>query len=253
MLEAFNRLKWVRQLPTVTVGRHRGEPCDSYANVRSEKAKISWERNSDKHSLEVVGILKEAMDKEDKYLIYKINNSQLNGQPDYTFKSSAPMAQLAIDMDQEGLQYPLQGEEAYFNGCHSRCAGYKTLALFVYHTAMCRILKLAMMEAKSESTCELSIFWELFNEIVSEIKGRNYKFNPKSIMVDENGANYCAIRNVFGLEFVKSKVVSCQMHYKNDVNRVSLKISDSYRDVFKNLCHEMCSVTTIAEYNNKKK
>ena len=37
------------------------------------------------------------------------------------FKSSAPMAQLAIDMDQDGLEHPLQGEEAYFDGCHSRC------------------------------------------------------------------------------------------------------------------------------------
>ena len=70
--------------------------------------------------------------------------------------------------------------------CHSRCAGYKTLALFVYHTAMHHILRLATMEVKSES----SIFWELFNEILSEIKGRNYKFYPKSIMVDENSANY---------------------------------------------------------------
>ena len=186
------------------------------------------------------------MDKEDKYLIYQINNSQFNGQPNYIFKSSAPMAQLAIDMDQNGPEHPLQGKEAYFDGCHSRCAGYKTLALFVYHMAMHRILRLAMMEVKSESTHEISIFWELFNEILSEIKGRNYKFNPKSIMVDENGANYCAIRNVFGLEFATSKVVSCQMHYKNDVNRASLKIGDSYKDVFKNICHEMCSVTTVA-------
>ena len=161
-----------------------------YANVRSEKAKIAWERNPDKHSLEAVGILKQAMDKEDKYLIYQINNSQFNGQPNYIFKSSAPMAQLAIDMDQDGPEHPLQGKEAYFDGCHSRCAGYKTLALFVYHTAMHRILRLAMMEVKRESTHEISIFWELFNEILSEIKGRNYKFNPKSIMVDENGANY---------------------------------------------------------------
>ena len=148
-------------------------------------------------------------------------------------KSSAPMAQLAIDVDQDGPEHPLQGEEAYFDGCHSRCAGYKTLALFVYHTAMHHILRLAMMEVKSESTHEISIFWELFNEILSEIKGRNYKFNPKSIMVDENGTNYCIIRKVFGLEFATCKVVSCQMHYKNDVNRASLKIGDSYKDVFK--------------------
>ena len=232
MPEVFSRLKWAKQ---------------------SKKAKIAWEKNPEKHSLEAVGILKQAMDKEDKYPIYQINSTQFIGQPNYIFRSKAPMAQLAIDMDQDGPEHPLQGEEAYFDGCHSRCAGYKTLVLFVYHTAMHHILRLAMMEVKSESTHEISIFWELFNEIPSEIKGRNYKFNPKCIMVDENSANYCAIRKVFELEFATSKVLSCQIHYKNDVNRASLKIGDSYKDVFKNICPKMCSVTTVAKYNDRKK
>ena len=96
-----------------------------YVNIRSEKAKISQERNSDKHPLEAIGILKQAMDKEDNYLVYKISNSQFNGQADYVFKSNAPMAQFAIDMDQDSLEHPLQGEEAYFDGCHPRCVGYK--------------------------------------------------------------------------------------------------------------------------------
>ena len=43
------------------------------------------------------------------------------------------------------------------------------------------------------------------------------------------------------------------MHYKNDVNRVSLRINDSYRDLFKNICHKMCSVATVGKYNEKKK
>ena len=41
------------------------------------------------------------------------------------------MAHLAIDMDQDGPEDPLQGEEAYSDGCHSQCLGYKTLALQV--------------------------------------------------------------------------------------------------------------------------
>ena len=32
-----------------------------------------------------------------------------------------------------------------------------------------------------------------------------------------------------------------------------MKISDSYKDVFKNICHKMCTVTTVAEYNDRKK
>ena len=72
------------------------------------------------------------------------------------FKSSTAMARLAIDMDQDGPEHPLQAEDAYFDGCHSRCTGYKTLALFVYHTAMRCILRIATMEVRSELTKEMS-------------------------------------------------------------------------------------------------
>ena len=93
----------------------------SYVNIRTEKAKISWERNSYKHSLEAVGILEASYGQGRQ--VPHLQNSQFNGQPDYVFKSSAPMDQLAIDMDQDGVEHPLQGEEAYFDGCHSRCVG----------------------------------------------------------------------------------------------------------------------------------
>ena len=109
------------------------------------------------------------------------------------------MAQLAIDMDQDSPEHPLQGEEAYFDGCHFQCVGYKTFALFVYHTTMQHILRLATMEVKNESTCEITVFWELFSEILIDIKGRDYNFNPRAIMADENSANYFAIQKVFGL------------------------------------------------------
>ena len=94
------------------------------------------------------------------------------------FKSSLPMAQLAIDMDQNGLEHPLQGKEAYFNGCHSRCAGYKTLALFVYHTAMHCILRLAMMEVKSESTHEISISGSYSMKFSVKLKGETTSSIP---------------------------------------------------------------------------
>ena len=197
--------------------------------------------------------MKQAADKEDRYLNYKIKNSQFNGHPNYIFESSAPMVWLAIDMDQESLEHPLQAEDAYFDGCHSECAGCKTLALSVYHPAKWHILRLATMEVISESMQEITVFWELFNEILSDIKGRDYKFNPRARMVDEKSANYCAIQKIFGLDFVTSKVVSCQMHYKNDVKRASFRISESDRDLFQSICHEMCSISTIGEYNEKKK
>ena len=54
----------------------------------------------------------------ERYLIYKINNTQFNGDPDYMFKSSHTMAQIAVDMDQERPKNRLQSEETYFGGAH---------------------------------------------------------------------------------------------------------------------------------------
>ena len=95
------------------------------------------------------------------------------------------MAQLAVNIGKEGTENPLQCDEAYFNGSHLRCIGYKTLALFLYHPAMLYILRLAIMEVKSKSTCEISFFWKLFNEALSQITERDYKFNMKATLVDE--------------------------------------------------------------------
>ena len=55
------------------------------------------------------------------------------------------------------------------------------------------------MEVKNESTHERTVFWELFNAILRDIKGRDYKFNPRAIMVDENSTNYCVIIMFLGL------------------------------------------------------
>ena len=58
---------------------------------------------------------------------------------------------------------------------------------------MWNILRLATMAVKNKSTHEITLFWELFYEILSDVKGRDYKFNTRAIMVNKNGANYCAI------------------------------------------------------------
>ena len=58
-------------------------------------------------------------------------------------------------------------------------------------------------------------------------------------MVNENGAYYCAIQKVFGLDFVTSKVMSCQMHYKNNVNRASsglVKVTEIFSETFLMKC-----------------
>ena len=128
----------------------------SYPNLRSKKARFDHERNPGNHCLEAVGILNQGTDKEDRCLVYGINNSKLNGEPVHIFKSSTPMPQLAIDMDQDGPEHPLQGVETYFDGSYLQHVDYKTLVLFMYHPAMQCILRCITMKVKNESTCDRS-------------------------------------------------------------------------------------------------
>ena len=72
---------------------------------------------------------------------------------------------------------------------------------------------------------------------------------PKARMVNKNGTNYSMMKQVFGVNFITSKEVSCQKHYKNDVNRVSFRNRLSYRDLFQSICYGMCSLATVAQYN----
>ena len=122
------------------------------------------------------------------------------------------MWHIAPDMGQKGPENPLQSEEVYFDGSHLQWICYKTLALFVYHPAMQCILRTATIEVKSKSTWEISFFWKLLNKVLSKIMNREYILNPKAIRVDKNGANYCAIKEVFGVDCMAFKVIRCQMH-----------------------------------------
>ena len=108
------------------------------------------------------------------------------------------------------------------------------------------ILRLVNIVVKSESTCEINFFLKLFNEVLSHMAERDYKFDPKLIIVDMNNVNYSAIKQVFGLGFLTSKVVSCQMDYKSDVNKASLRIGMNFKDEFKIICNEMCTMATVA-------
>ena len=79
---------------------------------------------------------------------------------------------------------------------------------------------------------------ELLNEVLSKITDKeDYQLNPKSLMVDKNGTYYWGIKEVFELEFVASNIVSCQIHFKNDVNKALARPGCSFRQEFKKNMH----------------
>ena len=77
-------------------------------------------------------------------------------------------------MDQDVEDNPLQKEDAYFDGCHSRCTGFISLGLWVQHPSMRRVLRLACMEVRSEATEDIAIFFKLLNEML-QIVGKKDK------------------------------------------------------------------------------
>ena len=106
------------------------------------------------------------------------------------------------------------------------------------------------MEVRSEGTKNFHWFWKLLNKGLREITGNaNANFNPAQIMVDENGANFCGMKEEFGLGYTLEKVVSCQMHFKADILKHMSKIGLSYREEFWKCVCELCTTPTESRYN----
>ena len=76
----------------------------------------------------------------------------------------------------------------------------------VYHPLLRKQIPLAIMEAVSEDSENIALFWTLFNQIVQKYTGnKNYKFNPTGFCTDMAGANFSGITKIFGDE-VKSAI-----------------------------------------------
>ena len=203
----------------------------------------------DHNSFDAVGLIKRTTDTQDKYYIYKIGNRNLSGGSDYVFKSSEKMAEIAILMDVDRPEYILQLENAYFDATHMHVYGFKTLAMWMVHPAMKQILRLTSMEIRSENHRDIALFLRLFNKILSEVSGRpRYKFNPRYFVCDEGGANFKAIREVYGKEFVRHRVKGCQWHFKSDIRKHINKVGQGHHQRFQEICDEMCQVTTVAAF-----
>ena len=90
----------------------------------------------DQNSFDAVAIIKKKTDTYDPFYIYRINNGAMNNSSDYIFKSSREMIKLAMDMDVDGKENPLQLENAYFDATHQCVHGFKSLGLWIYHPSM---------------------------------------------------------------------------------------------------------------------
>ena len=64
-----------------------------------------------------------------------------------------------------------------------------------------------------------------------------------------HGANFNAIVNVFGKEYLE-RTVTCQWHFRKCANRQIAKVNKLERESFKNLVNAICYSNTVNDYNN---
>ena len=201
-----------------------------------------------------IGKLKNGTDEHDPYYIHKVNCHSINGEPSFVFKTSRKAAELAIKMDinmqKEGFLSAMTEEYAFLDGMHSCTKGFKTLTLWTYHPGMQQVLWLCCMDAERENTKNVTLFLNLFNEVLQEVSGNaKYTFNPRGIMCDEAGANFLAIAEALGEHFL-GKTVSCQWHFHQCAKKNTPKVNVNEQETFKSLFNELCYTHTATQFEH---
>jgi hypothetical protein len=97
--------------------------------VQNIKSAVKRDNNPIGENFEALGVYREKCNELDPFLIYKVNNRSLNGEPSFVFKSSKSMAEMAILMDRDNKQHPLADEYAHVDVTHSRCRNFQTVTL----------------------------------------------------------------------------------------------------------------------------
>ena len=119
---------------------------------------------------------------------------------------------------------------------------------------MCKIRRLVNMEMWTKNSEDISIFFDLFNEVCTKVTGKpGYKFNARALVCDEGWANFKAIKKIYGEEFVKDCIFGCQWHFSSDAQSKASKLSPDVCPKFLDICEKMMKyTTTVSKYNISK-
>ena len=216
------------------------DECEVYAHIRRLKKEFEVEF-------------------EDPYLVFKecCSHEVVGEDGSFVFKTSKSALEIAAKMSgmktSKGEPSHLQKEPAFFDGMHSRVRLYKSLTLWVYHSAIRKMLLLAIMEAPRENTYYITKFFELFRDAMREYLGdESYEWRPDSIMMDEKGANFKALEAVMGKDFVDHYTMTCQYHFKQcaEEKMQAKNVPQEERKSFRKLLKILLEASTLPEYYN---
>ena len=105
------------------------------------------------------------------------------------------------------------------------------------------------MGCSGESLENMSEFWAIFNQALSDYKGTPYIFNPLGWSTDNSEAISSGIKEVFGSDALL-RVKSCEFHFKDIVIKKSNKFnSEETKEKYQTLAMASLEATTVNGYN----
>ena len=107
------------------------------------------------------------------------------------------------------------------------------------------------MDMCTENNRETALFFTFFNKILEKVSGKKgYKFNPIYFLCGEGGANFKAIKVVYGVDFYKKRVVGCLWHFLIDVKKKANLLPEDSKEHFTAISRKLCnSTTSVSQYN----
>ena len=137
--------------------------------IANQKQAVKKNINPQEENFEGLVTFKQYCDKKDNLYIFKVNDRRGNpDKPSHVFKTSKVKMQMAFEMDQDRQHY-LNKEYCFCDGKRKRCGNFTTLTASVYHPLLRKQVPLAIMEAETEDSENIQIFWELFNQALQKL------------------------------------------------------------------------------------
>ncbi|CAB3991211.1 Hypothetical predicted protein [Paramuricea clavata] len=206
--------------------------------ISNQRQAVRRELNPHVENFEALVTFKHFCDPNDPYYVYKINDSRGNpDSPTYVFKTSKAKLLMANNMNKDGVHF-LNKEYCFFDGKNKRCRNYTTLTASVYHPLLKKQIPLAVMETEAEDSRCVTLFWTLFQELLTKATTSTCTFNTTGSSTDMAGANLVGIRDVFGSEALK-RVKTCEFHFKQNRNKKARELDEESAKEFKDLCEAL--------------
>jgi hypothetical protein len=131
-----------------------------------------------------------------------------------------------------------------------RVKDWSTMACHVYDSRYCRVMTIALCDMQSEDATAQTLFWENLNSVMED--NGHPKPNFKGFMADSAGANWHAVRKVYGNGNVNDKMEgrerTCLFHWTKCLERVTIAhIKPEYQEQMRSLCKQWKDTKTQEE------